>query len=240
MDLSKHLEKAEDAVRRKNFDHGIDLYRQLLAVSPGDYRARLGLHRAYSRKQEVKPTPGWQAKIQGGPQLALAKTYHAAKNFVKEAEALEAYLALDPHNVSVNLSVGDALERANLPDGPLAVYESLADAVPSAGDAWKRAGTILTRKREIARALDCFTKALEANPRDQEALKARKDLAAEGALATSGLETGAHSRELMKDREKASELERGQRLLRTAEEIDSEIERLMGELASHPADAKIL
>jgi tetratricopeptide (TPR) repeat protein len=240
MDLSKHLEKAEDAIRRKNFDYGIDLYRQLLSVSPGDHNARLGLHRAYMRKQESKATPMWAAKIQGGPALAMAKTFAAARNFVKEAEALEGYLALDPSNVGVSLEQGHALERANLLDGALAVYEGLAEAAPASSEAWKRAGAILTKKREIARALDCYTKALEINPRDQDSIKARKDLAAEGALLTSGLETGVHSRELIKDKERAADLERGQRLLHTADEIDAEVGRLTADLQKDPNNTALL
>lgn len=234
MDLSKHLEKAEDAIRRKNFDFGIDLYRQLLTVSPGDYNARAGLHRAYYKKHEAKPTPGWIAKVQGGPSLALARTLIAAKNHARAAEALESYLSLDPNNISANLELGATLEAAHLTDAALAVYETAAEAIPTAGDAWKRAGGILTKKREFARAIECYNKALEVNPRDQESLKARKDLAAEGALVTSGLEGGGHSRDLIKDKSHAAELERKQRVVQTGEEIDAEIDRLMGDLANEP------
>lgn len=240
MDLSKHLEKAEDAVRRKNFDYGIDLYRQLLTVSPGDYHARAGLHRAYFRKCEAKPSSGWVAKVQGGPMLALAKTLTAARNHAKAAEAFEAYLGIDPSNLAVQLELGTALENSNFPDGALAVYETSAEGIPGAAEAWKRAGAILTKKKEFARAIECYTKALDLNPRDQEALKARKDLAAEGALLSSGLETAGHARDVMKDRSKAEELERGRRLLHTAEEIDTEIDRLMGDLASEPGNVNIL
>ncbi|MFN0205651.1 MAG: tetratricopeptide repeat protein [Planctomycetota bacterium] len=240
MDLTKHLEKAEDAVRRRNFDYGIDLYRQLLSVSPGDYNARAGLHRAYYRKSEAKPGSAWIAKVQGGPSLALAKTLLAAKSYAKAAEAFESYVSLDPNNINVNLELGNALELANLRDGALAVYEITAEAVPGASEAWKRAGALLTKKKEFARAIECFSKALEINPRDQEALKARKDLAAEGALLSSGLETAGHSRELMKDKSKAGELEKEKRLLHTAGEIDAEIDRLMGDLANEPSNINIL
>lgn len=240
MDLSKHLDKAEDAVRRRNFDFGIDLYRQLLSVDPANFQARLGLHRAYFRRQEAKPTPSWSAKLQGGPSLAIAKTFHAAKNYAKEAEAFEGYLALDPSNLAVTLDQGAAFERANLPDAALACYEALAEAVPTAGEAWKRAGALHARRRDVKRALECYTRALEIDPNDQESVKARKDLAAEGALQSSGLEAGVHSRDLIKDKGKAAELERGQRLLHTAEEIDAEIDRLMGELAASPSSVSIL
>jgi len=240
MDLSKHLEKAEDAIRRKNFDFGINLYRQLLAVSPGDYHARLGLHRAYLKKHEAKPVPGWVAKVQGGPSLALAKTLHAAKQYAKEADSLESYVALDPRNVDASLALGEALERARLPDAALAVYEALTEAAPDSVDGWKRAGAQLTRKRELNRALECFSKALEIDPRDQEAMKARKNLAAEGALVTSGLETGAHSREIMKNEAQAKELERGQRLFHTADEIDAEIARLSAEAEKAPENRALL
>ncbi|MBI3820916.1 MAG: tetratricopeptide repeat protein [Planctomycetes bacterium] len=240
MDLSKHLEKAEDAIRRKNFDFGIDLYRQLLSVAPGDHDARAGLHRAYLRKQEAKPTPGWMAKVQGGPSIALARTLSAARNHAKSAEALENYLALDPMNLAINLQLGSALELANLSDGALAVYEIAAESITGAFEAWKRAGGILTKKREFGRAIECYTKALEINPRDQESLKARKDLAAEGALLTSGLETGGHARDLIKDKSQAADLERKQRVMQTAGEIGGEIDRLTGELANDPGNIQTL
>lgn len=240
MDLSKHLEKAEDAIRRKNFDFGIDLYRQLLSVSPGDYQARAGLHRAYVRRHEAKPTSAWIAKVQGSPSLALAKTLLAARNYAKAAEAFESYIALDPLNLAYNMELGAALEAANFTDGALAVYETTAECVPGAGEAWKRAGGILTKKREFARAIECYSKALEINPRDQESVKARKDLAAEGALLSSGLETGSHSRDLIKDKTQAADLERKHKVVQTTSEIDEEIDRLMGDLANEPGNIVVL
>ena len=44
--------------------------------------------------------------------------------------------------------------------------------------------------------------ALKVDPRDQESLKARKNLAAEGALRSTGIEEAESSRDLIKDKGK--------------------------------------
>mgnify|MGYP003693681821 CR=1 FL=1 len=103
MDLSKHLEKAEDAIRRKNFDYGIDLYRQLLSVSPAITTRGSASTAPTCESRNRKPHPCGSRRSRG-PALAMAKTFAAARNFVKEAEALEGYLALDPSNVGVSSS----------------------------------------------------------------------------------------------------------------------------------------
>ena len=70
MDISKHLERAGEAVRKKNFDFAITLYNQALAIKPDNREARLGLLRAAARDFEFKRTPKVLRLIQGFPQLA--------------------------------------------------------------------------------------------------------------------------------------------------------------------------
>ena len=59
---------------------------------------------------------------------------------------------------------------------------------PKNAEALKRAGAMMYRTGEHAKALEYYERALQADPRDQEALKARKDLAAETALTGGGYE----------------------------------------------------
>ena len=49
MDVDKHIEKAEEAVRRRNYDFAISLYLQLLQISPNNQKARGGLYEAALR-----------------------------------------------------------------------------------------------------------------------------------------------------------------------------------------------
>ena len=52
MDLSKHLEKAEEAVKRRNYAFAVNLYGQLLSLQPDNGKARAGLRTALYKKAE--------------------------------------------------------------------------------------------------------------------------------------------------------------------------------------------
>jgi len=71
----------------------------------------------------------------------------------------------------------------------------------------------------------------------QDSLRARKNLAAEGALRKSGIETAQSSRDLIKDKETNKRLERAQRLQLTPEEIESELDAIEARLAKAQDDA---
>jgi tetratricopeptide (TPR) repeat protein len=99
---------------------------------------------------------------------------------------------------------------------------------------------MMQRTGDPARALEYYERALEADPRDQEAIKARKNLAAETALTRSSLDTVSHSRETIKDKDKAQELERSQRMHKSEDELKAELERLEGRYAESPSDPELM
>jgi tetratricopeptide (TPR) repeat protein len=85
-----------------------------------------------------------------------------------------------------------------------------------------------------------YEQALRIDPRDQESLKARKNLAAEGALRTTGIATAQSSHELIKDKEAQRKLERSSRLQLSGDEITSELADLERKLADNPRDRATL
>jgi len=85
-----------------------------------------------------------------------------------------------------------------------------------------------------------YEQALKIDPRDQESLKRRKDLAAEGALRSTGIEQAKSSRELIKDKEQQRQLERQDRLQMDATEVASELEQLEAKLGGSPDDLNLL
>ena len=73
----------------------------------------------------------------------------------------------------------DALERSGENAAALEAFAALA-AVD--GESAKRAGALATSCGQIDRALEMYEAALARDPRDTEAIRARKNLAAEQAL----------------------------------------------------------
>ncbi len=239
MDFSKQLQKAEDALRRRNYDFAIELYQQLLELSPDLGEARSALRQALRRRHEAKGGGSKFLRALGGAApLALAKTLSKAGRHEAAAKQLESYLATNPLDADANLLLGQSLEAAGHNKSACAVYEFLAEIAPKSPEALRRAGDLTRRLGDPAKALEFYERALAADPRDQEALRARKDLSAEVALSTPMAAAG-HSREQIRDKEQARELERSQRMHHSDEELRAELERVEARYADAP-DAELM
>jgi len=240
VDYSKHLEKADEALRRKNFDFAIEVYHQLLELEPDLGEARAGLRRALRRKFEAKGGGRLLRALSGAVPLATAKTLRKAGRHDACAKSLESYLSSNPMDEDANLLLGMSLEDAGHKQSALAVYEFVAEIAPKNSDALKRAGALMYRNGDHACALEYYERALRADPRDQEALKARKDLSAEAALTKTNFENVSHSRDLMQNKDEARALERAKRLHLSDEELSGERERLEAKYAENPTDPDVM
>ena len=93
---------------------------------------------------------------------------------------------------------------------------------------------------DVARALQFYERALEADPRDRDARMARKDLAAERALSNARYDEVSHSREQIVDKDQAARIERQKRLHLSTEELHDELAKLEERLAEAPSDVDLM
>jgi len=240
MDLSKHLENAKDATKRRNYALAIKIYGQVLQLQPDYGEARSGLRNALFDKCKQKPVSKVTAMILGGIHLLTAGACRLFGRHAAAAKGYERYLQNDPMAEGANLQLGRSLERAGLRKSALAVFEAYANAEPRCLEACRRAGALFYEQGKVSEALAMYEQALKVDPRDQESLKARKNLAAEGALASTGLEDAKSSRDLIKDKEQQRHFERQERLQLSAEEIEQELTELEEQLPDSPDDKKLL
>ena len=240
MDFSKHIQKASEALRRRNYDFAIEVYQQLLEIDPDHGEARAGLRQAFKKRFEQKKGGRFLRVLGGAAPLAAAKALRKAGKHRATVKALETYLSSNPLNEEANLMLGMALEGAGFYKSARAAYEFLAEIAPRNPEGLKRAGAMMYRDGDHARALEYYERALEADPRDQEALKARKDLAAEAALSSGGYESIQHSREQIRDKGQARQLERSRRHHLSEDDLKAERERLEGLYAESPDNADVM
>ncbi|HHI80239.1 MAG TPA: tetratricopeptide repeat protein [Planctomycetes bacterium] len=250
MDLSKHLEKAEEARKRRNYPLAIGLYHQILDLDPDQEAARKGLRLALDGKFEGKNAGSSLAYVTGLLSLLSAKIAGMTKNHRGQVRSLERFLVSGPGLVGPNLSLGAALEAGGWLKSAYAVYRHLGERlsaggrsgarVQEAGFAWRRAGAAAYSLGRIQDAMECYEKAVELNPRDQDALKARKNLAAEGAIEKGGFDRAKSSRELIKDKTQHQKLEKAQRIHRSKEELEAEREELEAALKKTPQDLELM
>lgn len=240
MDYSKHIQKAEEAARRRNYDFAIQLYRQLLDINPDVGDARGGLRRVLKARHEAKGGRGLFRKLAGAGPLAGAKAMAKAGRWEAAIKGYEGYLATNPMDEDGNLGLGQVLESGGYFASALAVYEFLAEIAPRNPEGLKRAGAMMAQQGDPLKALAYYERALEADPRDRDAMKARKDLAAEAALKQGRFDQVEHSREQIVDREGNQSLERASRLQMSPEELDEEVERLQNRLAEDSGNVEVM
>ncbi len=238
MDISKHLERAEEAVRKKNFDFAISLYNQTLAIKPGYREAWLGLLQTAARRFEYKRTASLTRILQGMPQLVVLTIGRILKNNGMVLRACQRYLMGDPYRDSVNFLLGNALEASGYLGGASAVYEFVAGYDDRNITALKKAGFLTYRLKDIPTSLELFEKVLAIAPRDPEAEKMRKNLAAEDTLATGSYSKAKSSLDLVVDKEETARQQKEVRIHRDASELDEETEELRRKVETNPEDQR--
>jgi len=240
VDFTKHLAKAEEAVRRRNYDFAIDLYRQLLDLDADQEDARRGLRRAALARFEAKKGGKLLRAIGGAMPLTKARAMAKMGRHEAAAKALEDYLAKSPTDEEANLLLGICLEEAGHTRSAKAVYEFLAEVAPKNPEGLKRAGAMFQATGDAPAALEYYERALAIDPRDQDALKARKNLAAEVALSDNRLDRVDHSRQAVANAEETKSLERARRRHLSREELEEERERLEARFAEDAKDRAVM
>jgi tetratricopeptide (TPR) repeat protein len=240
MDLTKYLEQATDAAKRRNFAMAVKIYGQVLQIQPDFGEARAGLRKVLFQKAAQKAPSKLGAVLFGGVHLLTGSVCRLLGQHRAAARAYERYLALDPLAEGATLQLGRSLQRAGWKRSALATFAAWAEHQPRSLEACRAAGTLYQEQGKLAEALTMFEAALKIDPRDQESLKARKDLAAEGALRSTGIDKVGSSRELIKDKEQQRQLERQDRLQLSASEIEDELSQVEQKLQESPQDAKLL
>ncbi|MGH7163056.1 MAG: tetratricopeptide repeat protein [Planctomycetota bacterium] len=242
MNIDKLIEKGEDAHKKRNYDYAISIFLEAVSFEPDSRRAREGLRKAELKKHEHAYPSRFAVAVFGmGAKFGmLLAGLSRKKNPEGYMMACERFLAKDPKNKKVNVLLGDAAAEAGHLDAAIFAFETAAEHFPDDVTALKRLGHLLWRKGEIQRAHDVMDKAVRLAPNDQEAIKARKNLAAEASLKQTGFETAKSSRELVKDKDAAARLEAETRMYRTDADLAAERARLEERVAQEPDNADLL
>ncbi|MEZ6197380.1 MAG: tetratricopeptide repeat protein [Planctomycetota bacterium] len=239
MDVSKHIDRAEKEVARKNYDLAISLYDQILAIQPDEGRARTGKRRAeLAKHQKAYPSALTRGIKNLVPQLAIA-IGKAVRAHGLVASMAEKALSNDPKNVKLNLVLGHALLAKGHKNGAESAFAVVAEFDPNDIESMKTLGRLYYDNKKYEESLACYERVIKVAPRDQEAVKMRKNLAAEGAIKSGGFEKAKSARDLAKSSEQMAELERRQRLVRSAEDVEAALEEAKAAVRENPERADL-
>ena len=216
MDLKKHLDRAEQALARGQADFAIELCDQVLDFAPGDANAAGLLARSLV---SLKAKGGFLGRLGAGPSGMAAKFSRMTKNPDAEARQLRRAFIKNPGKLAIGVAWADALERAGYAGAALEAFGALAEAD---GDCAKRASALAAAQSEIDRALKYLEIALECNPRDTEAIRMRKNLAAEQALQTKRYDQAESAQDVAYDPDAFLRAARGGSFEADAKESDGD------------------
>lgn len=216
MDLKKHLDRAEQALSRGQADFAIELCDQVLDFAPGDANAAGLLARALVA---TKPKGSLFGKLGAGPSALGARLSRMTKNADAEARQLRRAFIKNPASYQTAAAWADALERAGYAGAALEAFGALAAADSECA---KRASALAAAQGQVDRALEYLEKALEANPRDTEAVRMRKNLAAEQALNTKRYDQAESAQDVAYDPEAFLRAARGEEAPAPAAEPETE------------------
>jgi tetratricopeptide (TPR) repeat protein len=233
MNIAKLIEKGEDALKKKSFDYAIEILLQAVSFAPNSREARELLRKAELKKYEhsypgkgVIAVFGFPARL-GMLVAALGKKGNPEAYMM----ACEKFLTKDPKNRGVNLALGDAAAAAGHIQAAIFAYETAAEHHAADVGVLKKLGNLLWKGGEIRKAHEVFDRAVKLDPHDQDAVKARKNLAAEASLKETGFETARSSRDLVKDKGALGKIEQDARLHRTDEDLETKVRDVEARLA---------
>jgi tetratricopeptide (TPR) repeat protein len=227
MAISDLKNKAHEAFKRKRYEMAVEAYQEYLKFEADDEEAVEGFLQAALKLRETRGK-----SLFGG---MLAKATVGGKDPKKRFAGALRGLVKAPDHKGLLMTLGDAAMEAGASQAGVVAYKHAAEADPEDNLPWKRLGQALGKEGRIKEALSALGEAVRISPRDQEALKLRKNLAAEGALKISGFETAESSRDLIKDKGVAQDLEMESRLQLTPEHAATEIDKVK-ELVKESAD----
>jgi len=223
MNIAKLIEKGEDALKKKNFDYAIEILLQAVSFAPNSREARELLRKAELKKYEHSYPSAGVVAVFGLPARLGMFVAGLGKKGNPEAYmmACEKFLMKDPKNRGVNVALGDAAALAGHVQAAIFAYETAAEHHAADTGILKKLGNLLWKAGEIKKAHEVFDRAVKIDPHDQDAVKARKNLAAEASLKETGFETARSSRDLVKDKDALGKIEQDVRLHKTEEDLES-------------------
>jgi len=235
IDISSQVAKADQAAAQRKYDMAIDYYLAALQIDPDHRGARKGVRAAALKRVENSYPSGFSIKLQGAGQLAMMNS----PKMEQRIAAAEAYLKLDPKNADVMMKLAKFCEQGGYPNAAIGVYEALIEIAPKETAAYVNVGRLLSSK-EPQNALKYLETALKLEPKNSDALKLRKDLAAELSIKRAGFETARTTHDLLRNKEQTKDLDAAQKLHRSTEDTGDVISRIKAQIEKSPNDARLL
>jgi len=231
------------AFERKNFDYAIAIFNQVLALEPGFFDCRQAL-RVSQHKKSGGTSTFFKKMLSGAGSSPLLAKAQMQKDPLETIKTAEQVLNSDPHSSAAHKLLAEAALAADLPKTAVLSLEIVVKNSPKDEDAQKSLARAYSEAGQGEKAEMVMAELMRQHPGDLQLADELKDISARKTLAEGGYEalsggTGSY-RDILKDKEKAVELEQEHRQIKTEDVAQRHIARLEAELALEPNNMKKL
>ncbi|MBZ0135218.1 MAG: hypothetical protein K8I27_02455 [Planctomycetes bacterium] len=235
-DVSKFIAKADEALKKRNYDYAIQMYESAMEADPGNADARKNFRLALVRKYDAE---GYPKSFGLGGLKTIAVSKHPEKLLV-ETEKL---VAKDPKSIKYNLRVAETLAALGHHEAACAVLEFTAKVANLKKDKGAPQLLMLLAKEygETGRTEEAgkiLGRAARLAPNDKQIAVLQKELSAKTYHSKVG--TAKSSYDLVQNREEASLLEKKRAGQLTEEDADALIQQEEAKLRENPLDRRAI
>jgi tetratricopeptide (TPR) repeat protein len=235
LDTEKLCSRAQEAFDKRNYDYAVDLARQIIELEPGHPKARHILRLAQVKKCESQGTrpSAISAIITGLLPFIKVFVYKTLNKPVKVLPAAEDFISRNPYSIWVRTTLADALSKLNYSESAINEFEGIVPLDPRRLHTLKSLGKLYIAVKDGKKAQQYFQAVMSINPSDLDAPRALKDIAALSTLKDGGWSEARSSRDLIKDKGVAVQLERDSQMVKESD-IPDEIKRLNNLINQNP------
>lgn len=238
--------KAEQAIKRRNFDYAIELLLQGLKLDPLNVEQRKRL-----RSTEILAIQEKGGNTKGDFKTSLLtlktqwtiKKLGMAKKWEEQIAEIENFLRLAPQNVAMLTTLAAALRALeNGTEAAISVLQQIVELDAGQVETWRQLG-ILYGPIDPQKAIACWEKVKRYHPEDKEAGKAIRDLSAQTMMKNAeDRKKGGKGdfTDLLASAEDAKKLEEEQAIIRTDDDARRAIERTKEKIAKAPGEKRLI
>jgi tetratricopeptide (TPR) repeat protein len=164
-----------------------------------------------------------------GTTLGLTASSTLKKDPLAAIEIAEKTLATDPKSIAANQLLFEAAKKANMPETASFALETLVGANVKDTKIMHQLADHYISLGESDKAVAICNRIIQIDPKDLEATKKGKDASASSTMKKGGWENSAGAggtvsyKDLIKDKDEAKKLQDKEKLVRTVEQITSQI-----------------
>ncbi len=226
--------KAHSAMELRNFPYAVSLLLAVLKETPEFLDGRKML-----RRSEVASSKGKKGFLSGLSTTSLKGGSLVKKDPLAAIEMAEKALESDPYNSQGNHLLYEAAKAAGFIEVAGFALETLAEGNPNDTKILHELAQHYYETGDSEKAVDTYARISSINPADLIAGKRGKDAAARHSMKSGGWETAKDYRDLIKDKEMAVSLEQQNRVVKSDEALEQQIQELSERAQREPQNIDV-